>query len=144
MSSPHHFLELLCVVVLIFWWLGLKVYKQSALSESRTSRITIRLLSTIIANSRNFSEFLSCTQLYQTVTLCLYFVIPRCILSSKLYHVSCIFVSCLMCSTCQPSPHLNCLLNIVAMAKVLYAYSLDLMEAYRSLNVGSPRGAPQP
>ena len=36
MSSPHHFLELLCVVVLIFWWLGLKVYKQSVLSESRT------------------------------------------------------------------------------------------------------------
>ena len=33
-------------------------YKQSALSESRTSRITIRLLSTIIANSRNFSGIL--------------------------------------------------------------------------------------
>ena len=58
MSSPHYFLELLCVAVLIFWWLGLKVYKQSVLSESRTSRITIRLLSTIIANSRNFSGIL--------------------------------------------------------------------------------------
>ena len=58
MSSPHQFLELLCVAVLIFWWLGLKVYKQGALSKSRTSRITIRLLSTIIANSRNFSGIL--------------------------------------------------------------------------------------
>ena len=48
-----------------------------------------------------------------------------------------------MCSICQPSPHLNCLLYDMAMAEVLYAHSLDLMEAYHMLNVGSPQGAPQ-
>ena len=42
-STPP--LELLCVVALIFWWLG-NVYKREAHSyESRTSRKTIRLLS---------------------------------------------------------------------------------------------------
>ena len=58
MSSPHHFLELLCVAVLIFWWLGLKVYKQSALSESRTSRITIRLLSTYHSRQQELLRYL--------------------------------------------------------------------------------------
>ena len=66
-----------------------------------------------------------------------------CISPSKLYHVSCIFVSCLMCSICQPSPHLNCLLYVIAMAELLRVHSLDLMEAYHLLYVGSPQGAPQ-
>ena len=48
-----------------------------------------------------------------------------------------------MCSICQPSPHQNCLLYEMAMAKVLYAHSLDLMEAYNMLYVSSPCGAPQ-
>ena len=52
-------------------------------------------------------------------------------------------ISCLMCSICQPSPHLNGLLYVIAMAEVLYTHSLDLMEAYHMLNVGSPQGAPQ-
>ena len=48
-----------------------------------------------------------------------------------------------MCSIYQPSSHLNCLLYVIAMAEVLYVHSLDLMEAYHSLNIGSPLGAPQ-
>ena len=48
-----------------------------------------------------------------------------------------------MCSIYQPSPHLNYLLYVIAMAELLRAHSLDLMEAYHLLNVGSPQGAPQ-
>ena len=72
---------------------------------------------------QSFLAVLSCTKLLPCV----------CILSSKLCYVSC--VSCLICSIYTPSPHLNCSLNVVAMAKVRYMYSLDLMEAYHSLYV---------
>ena len=48
-----------------------------------------------------------------------------------------------MYSNYQPSSHLNCLLNIIAMAEVLYAHSLDLMVAYNMLCVSSSHGAPQ-
>ena len=48
-----------------------------------------------------------------------------------------------MCSIYQPSSHLNCLLYVIAMAEVLHAHSLDLMEAYHLLHVGSHHGAPQ-
>ena len=79
-----------------------------------------------------FAEFLNCT-----------FVILVVYLKPRHLYLHCHLSLYLMCSICQPSPHLNYLLYVIAMAELLHTHSLDLMEAYHLLNVGSPQGVPQ-